>query len=131
MLKYGQKMYAHKRIYYRNPVSNQALIDSGNEYLNDAKWELVKGTETAVSKTTYYTVFAVSPVNIPTGSRICFVCYSDGKMVQLEEREYTSEAVMYFVEYSNLSYDNVKILVFENMQSLKPICKAETIVGQW
>ena len=123
----GCKRLKTVNYYRRENTLDKITIESDNTPLYDADWKLVIRTETTYSKTPDYDIFSVTPINIPDGATVVFACFNKNRPVGMQIRMYNGENPIYFADFSKNDYDSVKIMVVEDLLTLKPICDFEII----
>ena len=70
-------------------------------------------------------IFYVTPTGVENGNRIIFVCYNDNKMVYVNPYVYAGETTIPFT--TTETYDKVKVMVWENLETCVPLCEAENV----
>ena len=81
-----------------------------------------RGTITTVSENGKK--FTVRPVHVETNSTIILAIYNNGILADIISKEYTGDSL----EFStNAEYTEVKIMAWNNLFALKPICKTEFV----
>ena len=103
---------------------------SGASYTSDkdavlyAVWESVCSTTTTATKYPAYTLCTVSLSDIPNGNTLIVAAYKDGRLAYCEPRTVTQDSETFEI-IENV--DTVKVFVFEEIETLKPLTKCETI----
>ena len=70
-------------------------------------------------------IFYVMPTGVKNGNRIIFVCYNDNRMVYVNPYVYAGESTIPFT--TTETYDKVKVMVWENLETCVPLCEAEDV----
>ena len=70
-------------------------------------------------------IFLVTPTGVENGNRIIFACYNDDKMVYVNPYIYAGETTIPFS--TTETYDKVKVMVWENLETCVPLCVAEEV----
>lgn len=101
----------------------------GNMIIGDLNDPLLNATIHYITPSTKTTVeehqFTVTPMNVPNGSTIIFACYNDKQMVFVDTFTYAGESTIPFT--TTETYDKVKVMVWENLKTLIPLCEAEDV----
>lgn len=116
--------YNLKDVYYGGSKEqwNKIKIDSGNTNLTNATIHYILPS----TKTTFKdNQFIVTPKNVPNGSNIIFACYNGNKMVYVNPYIYAGETTIPFS--TTETYDKVKVMVWENLETCVPLCEAENV----
>ncbi|MDY3929932.1 MAG: leucine-rich repeat domain-containing protein [Clostridia bacterium] len=69
--------------------------------------------------------FIVTPKSVPNGSNIIFACYNGNKMVYVNPYIYAGETTIPFS--TTETYDKVKVMIWENLETCVPLCEAEDV----
>lgn len=69
--------------------------------------------------------FVITPTNVPNGSTIIFVCYNDDRAVYVDTFTYAGEENKTFTP--DKEYDEVKVIVWDSLSTLVPLCEAEKV----
>ena len=83
-----------------------------------AVWEKIICTKTQIEDDT----FLVTPTGVENGNRVIFVCYNGDRMVYVNPYIYAGETTIPFS--TTETYDKVKVMVWENLQTCMPLCEA-------
>lgn len=70
-------------------------------------------------------IFLVTPTGVENGNRIIFACYNDNKLVYVNPYIYAGESIIPFT--TTETYDKVKVMVWENLETCVPLCEAENV----
>ena len=70
-------------------------------------------------------IFLVTPTGVENGNRIIFVCYNGDKMVYVNPYVYAGETTIPFT--TTETYDKVKVMVWENLETCMPLCEVENV----
>ncbi len=97
------------------------------DYIKIVKYE---GTKTTVSEDKK--CFTVKPVNMTAekGGVVILALYRNGKCIEMQNKAYTDENLD---KDENISftatddYTGAKVMVLENLISMKPVCPAEIV----
>ncbi len=101
---------------------------SGDKTTLYAKWQPIVSTKTVCStKTTEYSIYSVTPINVETGNTVIFASYNGNQMVYAEVRTYTGENSISFVMSNKKTYDTVKIFVWDNLLNINPLDSCEVV----
>lgn len=100
---------------------------------SDGTFELVTETDCVASLALDYVTAATdelivicTPHYIPTGSVIILTGYQNGEMIELQSDVYEGKAIYFIVKHA---YDNAKVMAWDSLQTLVPLCAAETVSG--
>lgn len=112
-----------KTVYYGGTEEqwNKISISSGNEYLKNAN--IVFSYKTCNVDTSENT-FDVTPINIDSGATITMAFYDENNLVSFETQKYENKT-LHFKKEKN--YKEAKIMVWNNLESLTPICPAKIV----
>lgn len=86
-----------------------------------AVWKKIIYTKTQVLNG----IFLVTPTGAENGNRIIFACYNGDKMVYVNPYIYAGETTIPFT--TTETYDKVKVMVWENLETCVPLCEAEEV----
>lgn len=86
-----------------------------------AVWKKIVYTETQVLNG----IFLVAPTGVENGNRIIFACYNDDRMVYVNPYVYAGESTIPFT--TTETYDKVKVMVWESLETCVPLCEAEDV----
>ncbi len=70
-------------------------------------------------------IFVVTPKGVKNGNRVIFVCYNGNKMVYVNPYVYAGETTIPFS--TTETYDKVKVMVWESLDTYVPLCEAENV----
>ena len=70
-------------------------------------------------------IFVVTPKGVENGNRIIIVCYNGDKMVYVNPYIYAGETTIPFT--TTETYDKVKVMVWENLETCMPLCEVENV----
>lgn len=118
-----------KDVYYTDSETEWNLISIGtyNEPLKKATIHFILKTLTETSKpitTANGKKFTTIPKNMPEDAYIILVCYKNKVLVNIQKAVNTNEAINFVVSQE---FDEVKVMAWENLTSLKPIGKVENV----
>ena len=119
-------------VYYNGTKSDWDCIKifySGNECLEKATIHYSDGTtskDASTSTTIEGNTYIVTPNNVDSGYVIIFACYKGKSLVYKDIYTYENENEIIFTP--NGEHDKVKIMVWESVTNLKPVCEAEEIL---
>ena len=116
--KIGNSSYA---IYRNNTYSGGAL--SLPLILRSDSTYYIRYTHTKTSNSEGE--FIVNPIVVPANSIIIFACYNDNKMVYVNPYVYAGETTIPFS--TTETYDKVKVMIWENLETCVPLCEAEDV----
>ena len=68
--------------------------------------------------------FTVTPVNADMGNVVALALYNDGVFSEMQIEVYDGEKITF---NTNNDYTNAKVIIFENLETLTPLCEAEEI----
>ena len=68
--------------------------------------------------------FTVTPVNVENGKTVILALYDGEKLVEMHSAVYTGESVLFT---TTKAYTNAKVMIWDDLTSLKPVCDVETI----
>ena len=87
--------------------------------------DCVEGTKTVcVTATSGETIFITTPRYLPKDVQIILACYQDNKLVETRFTKNQDETIYFIV---NNKFDSAKVMVWESVDSLKPVCDAELV----
>ena len=111
-------------IYYRGTEAQWNAISVGysNEPLVNATIHFVARTETELSNNDKS--FAVTPVNIETGTTVILALYYGDVLVEAHSNVYAGEAIPFT---TTESYTKAKVMVWSDFKTLEPMCEIEII----
>lgn len=89
-----------------------------------AIWELNPYTITTFESYKNYTIGVTKLNNIKVPCVINIAKYNDGKLIEVEIRNYSKDTEIFAMSKEN---DSVKIMLWENLETMKPLCAAEFI----
>lgn len=103
---------------------NKINIELENDSLLDAEIHYMPfgGTKTAISddgKT-----FTVTPISIELGKPVILALYDGGKCMEVKSAIYEGEELTFTTKED---YTEAKVMVWEDLTDLKPVCDAETL----
>ncbi len=84
--------------------------------------EKFEGTQTTVldnGKT-----FDVKPINIATDSTVILALYDNGRFIEMQSEKYNGTDIQFVTDKS---YTDAKVMVWESLSNMKPVCGAETV----
>lgn len=111
-------------IYYKGTESEWENIYfiKYNESLTNATKHFVKHTRTTIldeGKT-----FSVNPINVETGKKVILALYEKGKLVEMQHATYEGVAIPFA---ATKSYNEAKVMVWDDLTNLKPVCVPEVV----
>lgn len=118
------------RVTSATAINDAKTYASGASYTSDkdavlyAVWKAVCSTTTTATKYPAYTLCTVSLSDIPNGSTLLVAAYKDRRLAYCEPRTVTQDSETFEI-IANV--DTVKVFVFEEIDTLKPLTKCETI----
>ena len=68
--------------------------------------------------------FVVNPINIEKGKSVILAIYDDNGFVEMQSDVYKGEAITFGVSES---YIDAKVMLWEDMTTLKPVCKVNIV----
>ena len=71
-------------------------------------------------------IFTVTPSGVEKGNTIFFACYQGNRLIYSDARIYNNESTVNFT-FKGL-YENAKVFVWDNTQSIVPKTSAEKVV---
>ena len=84
--------------------------------------EKFEGTKTTVSDDRKE--FLVKPVNIATGNTVILALYDNGRFIEMQTEKYNGTDIQFVTDKS---YTDAKVMVWESLSNMKPVCGAETV----
>ena len=81
-----------------------------------------EGTKTEVSEDKKS--FTITPINIENGKTVILALYNGEQFVGLQSAVYTGEVVPFT---TTKTYTKAKVMVWDDLMNLTPICDVETI----
>ena len=106
---------------YKKDWSN-ITINSGNTFLTKAT---INFLPISLSVEKNNNEFIVTPNGVENGNRVIFACYNGNKMVYVNPYIYAGETTIPFT--TTETYDKVKVMVWENLETCVPLCEAENV----
>ena len=100
--------------------SNASGYANGEYKITIVRYE---GTKTNVSKDGKS--FTVTPINVEAGNLVILALYNGDKFVEMQKTIYEGDAVHFT---TNKSYTNAKVMAWDDLTNLKPVCEAEEIL---
>lgn len=100
---------------------NDTITMETNDITLYAVWKLIPSTKTQ----SINGIFLVTPTGVENGNRIIFACYNDDRMVYVNPYIYAGETTIPFS--TTETYDKVKVMVWENLETCVPLCEAEDV----
>lgn len=70
-------------------------------------------------------IFLITPTGLKNENGIIFVCYNNNKMVYVNPYVYAGETTIPFT--TTETYDKVKVMVWESLETCVPLCEAEEV----
>lgn len=101
---------------------NSVVIGTGNTSLINSVMLYIPRIDAVVSDDGV--TFTVNPINIKNGKTIILALYNGEKFVEFKKAIFESEALTFTTDNA---YTNAKIMVWESIDSLKPVCACEFI----
>ena len=114
-----------KNVYYYGTQDewNKVLIGTYNDGLTGATIHFIKPrTETVLSNNDK--TFTITPINIATGNTVILALYNGTALVEMQSLVYNGEPIPFT---TTKDYANAKVFVWENFETLVPICEAEIV----
>ncbi len=114
-----------KNVYYYGTQDewNKVLIGTYNDGLTGATIHFIKPrTETVLSNNDK--TFTITPINIATGNMVILALYNGTALVEMQSLVYNGEPIPFT---TTKDYANAKVFVWENFETLVPICEAEIV----
>ena len=113
-----------KNIYYNGATDdwNKISIGSYNEPLTKATIHFVPSTKTTLSNNGK--TFTVTPVNIENGKTVILALYNGEDFVEMQKAVYAGEAIPFT---TTKAYTKAKVMVWDDLTSLEPICEVENV----
>ena len=68
--------------------------------------------------------FTIMPINMVTGKTIILVLYDGRKFLEMQYATYEGEEITFTTAKK---YTNAKVMVWDSLTNLKPVCGAETV----
>ena len=100
---------------------NDTITVGTNDITLYAVWKLIPYTKTQ----SLNGIFLVTPTGVENGNRVIFVCYNGDRMVYVNPYVYAGESTIPFT--TSETYDKVKVMVWENLETCVPLCEAENV----
>ena len=116
--------YNLSTIYYRGTEDEweKISIDLSNTYLLDADIKFLAFTKTSISADGKS--FIITPINIENGKTVILAVYNGDVFVEMQSAVYTGEAIPF---KTNMAYAKAKVMVWDNLTNLKPVCDVEVV----
>ena len=106
--------------------ANVVLLMQNQKGCADSEYKInivkLEGTRTVIEEDGK--TFNILPVNMAVGKTIILVLYDNGKTVEIKSEKYNGTAVSFTTEKA---YTNAKVMVFESLSDIKPVCGVETV----
>ena len=96
--------------------------DKSGDFLLTIKSAEIRRTETTISENGK--IFTVHPINIETGVTVILALYDNKKLVEMQSATYEGNELSFT---TNKTYTNTKVMVWDNLTSLKPACDVEIV----
>ena len=80
------------------------------------------GTQTIISECSK--IFTVDPINVENGKIIILALYKDGQFIEMQYAVNHKETIVFT---TNKAYSNVKVMVWDSLANLNPICDVEIV----
>ncbi len=108
---------------YRGTVDewNSVVIGTGNSYLINSNIFYIPRIDISVSN--LGSTFTVNLINIVNGKTVILALY-DEEFVEMQSAAYNGEAIPFT---TTKNYTKVKVMVWDNITNLKPVCNVEII----
>jgi len=97
-------------------------IESSNSCLTNANIRCIPRTETTVSDNGKS--FSIKPVGVESGKTIILALYDGNTFVEMQSKTYNGSDLSFTTKYS---YTKAKVMVWEDLINITPICAAEII----
>ena len=98
-----------------SPLNNATIFFEGN----------VPSTKTVcVTSANGEDIFITKPNSLPKGAHIILVCYNKKVLVNAQSAPNKGRTIYFVV---NKEFDSAKVMVWESMGSMVPICDFETV----
>ena len=112
------------RVCYKGTESGweNVYISLGNDYFKNANIIFLSNTQTTISADGKS--FKVKPVNIEVGKTVILALYNGTELVEAQTAVYNGEDIPFTTDKT---YTNVKVMVWDNLESGSPVCEAEEI----
>ncbi len=81
-----------------------------------------EGTKTTVSDNGKE--FSVKPINIAADSTVVLALYDNGKFTEMKSEKYNGTDISFSTDKP---YTNAKVMVWERLENMNPVCDAETV----
>lgn len=82
----------------------------------------LEGTKTTISEDKKS--FTITPIDIENGKTVILALYNGDKFLEMQSAVYDGEAISFT---TTMNYTDVKVMVWESFEKLKPLCKAEIV----
>ena len=114
-------------VYYNGTAENWNKISVGdyNLPIANAKIHFVY-TKTTLSNNAK--TFTIKPINVEIGKTVLLALYNGEKFVEMQSAVYAGEAICLTTDES---YTKAKVMVWDGLESLKPVCGDETVLEIW
>jgi len=91
---------------------------------NTYKITVIRGSFTKTTVSEDGKSFVVTPVNIENGKTVILALYDGEKFVEMQSEIYEGIAIPFV---TTKAYTNAKVMVWDDLTNLKPVCEVETI----
>ena len=99
------------------------IIGNGNSSLIDTEKVYVARTTTTVSD--FGKTFTIIPTNVKNGKAVILALYDGDNLIEIQYAIYEGKPILLT---TNKGYTNAKVMAWENMTSLKPVCYVEIVI---
>lgn len=103
-------------------IRKKVSISSYNNALTNT---MLHGLNININVTKTNNIFTVSPLNVYNNEYIIFACYNGNRMVYVNPYVYSGEITIPFT--TTETYDKVKVMVWENLETCVPLCEAKEV----
>ena len=98
------------------------VIGTGNSSLIDSDMVYIARTNTIISEDGK--TFTVNPFNVKEKNIVILALYNGDRFVEMQSAIYKGNAISF---KTTLNYTTAKVIVWESMKSLKPVCDVEVV----
>ena len=111
-------------VYYNGTKDewSKISIESNNSYITNANIRCIPRTETTVSNNGKS--FLIKPIGVENGKTIILALYDGNTFVEMQSKTYNGSDLSFTTAYT---YTKAKIMVWEDLINIAPICAAEVI----
>ena len=89
-----------------------------------AVWKIIPSTKTTIIKKSNYSMVNIMIHNLDESANVVLATYKNGMLSDIQIEEYNGEDLSLA---TFLPYDTIKVMLWENMNTMNPLCKNEVL----